>query len=108
MGVCVCTKTMTRTVRFLFIALTFVVFLLTCGISVTGGARLLKSYDEDGNPVVSDYDENNAIQRRTKKSEKYDEATIDAATREEEEQQHEEGSNKFIHKRGDDPIVVRE
>ena len=81
---------MTRTVGFLFIASTFFVFLLSCGISVTDGARLLKSYDEDGNPIVSDYDEKNAIQRRTKKSEEYDEATIDAATREEEEQQHEE------------------
>ena len=88
--VCVRTKIMTRTVGFLFIASTFFVFLLSCGISVTDGARLLKSYDEDGNPIVSDYDEKNAIQRRTKKSEEYDEATIDAATREEEEQQHEE------------------
>ena len=64
--VCVRTKIMTRTVGFLFIASTFFVFLLSCGISVTDGARLLKSYDEDGNPIVSDYDEKNAIQRRTR------------------------------------------
>ena len=39
---------MKRSVGLLFFALTFVVFLLSCGISVTEGARLLKqNYDEE-------------------------------------------------------------
>ena len=83
------TTTMKRSVGLFFFALTLVVFLLSCGVSVTDGARMLKqNYEsEDG-----DFEriENNAIRRRTTKNEEEDEAAIEAATREEEEEEEEE------------------
>lgn len=76
---------MKRSVGLFFFALTLVVFLLSCGVSVTDGARMLKqNYEsEDG-----DFEriENNAIRRRTTKNEEEDEAAIEAANREEEEE----------------------
>ena len=54
---------MKRSVGLLFFALTFVVFLLSCGISVTEGARLLKqNYDEED--AGDEIGEMNAMQRK--------------------------------------------
>ena len=79
---------MKRSVGLFFFALTLVVFLLSYGVSVTDGARMLKqNYEsEDG-----DFEriENNAIRRRTTKNEEEDEAAIEAANREEEEEEEE-------------------
>ena len=76
---------MKRSVGLLFFALTFVVFLLSCGISVTEGARLLKqNYDEED--AGDEIGEMNAMQRKTTKNEEDDDqAAIYAAKLEEEE-----------------------
>ena len=83
---------MKRSVGLFFFALTLVVFLLSYGVSVTDGARMLKqNYEsEDG-----DFEriENNAIRRRTTKNEEEDEAAIEAANREEEEEEEKEIEN---------------
>ncbi len=75
---------MKRSVGLLFFALTFVVLLLSCGISVTEGARLLKqNYDDED---AGDEIEMNAMQRKTTKNEEDDDqAAIYAAKLEEEE-----------------------
>ena len=84
---------MKRSVGLLFFALTFVVFLLSCGISVTEGARLLKqNYDEED---AGDEIEMNAMQRKTTKNEEDDDqAAIYAAKLEEEEIENTQLSNE--------------
>ena len=84
---------MKRSVGLLFFALTFVVFLLSCGISVTEGARLLKqNYDDED---AGDEIEMNAMQRKTTKNEEDDDqAAIYAAKLEEEEIENTQLSNE--------------
>ena len=85
---------MKRSVGLLFFALTFVVFLLSCGISVTEGARLLKqNYDEED--AGDEIGEMNAMQRKTTKNEEDDDqAAIYAAKLEEEEIENTQLSNE--------------
>ena len=84
---------MKRSVGLLFFALTFVVFLLSCGVSVTEGARLLKqNYDDED---AGDEIEMNAMQRKTTKNEEDDDqAAIYAAKLEEEEIENTQLSNE--------------
>ena len=85
---------MKRSVGLLFFALIFVVFLLSCGISVTEGARLLKqNYDEED--AGDEIGEMNAMQRKTTKNEEDDDqAAIYAAKLEEVEIENTQLSNE--------------